>query len=66
MLSCIIVDDESDCREALSMLIKKFCPNLRLLATADGVKSAVRTIKQYKPDLVFLDIEMPDGSGFNL
>ncbi len=66
MINCIIVDDEYRGREVLASLIARHCPEVNIVATAEDVASAYSTILREKPDLVFLDIEMPDGTGFDL
>jgi two-component system LytT family response regulator len=62
----IIVDDESKSRQILQHMIETYCPNLDCCATAENVAEAVRHIKKFNPDLVFLDIDMPGISGLQL
>jgi two-component system LytT family response regulator len=64
--SVIIVDDEPNGSESLSLLIKEYCPSLHIVAIASNVPEAVSAIRLHKPQVVFLDIEMPDGSGFEV
>jgi two-component system LytT family response regulator len=66
MIRAIIVDDEHSLHELVKGIVKAFCPNVTILATADSVQSGVAAINEYEPDLVLLDIKMPDGSGFDL
>ncbi|MCC6720893.1 MAG: response regulator transcription factor [Bacteroidia bacterium] len=66
MISAIIVDDEIAGRENLSFLINEFLPEVKILGKADSVKTAVEIINKTKPDIVFLDIEMPEKDGFSL
>lgn len=65
-LKTIIVDDEKPSREALSTYIRDFCSEVEIVAECDAVKPAYQSILQYQPQLVFLDIEMPNGNGFDL
>ncbi len=65
-LSTVIVDDEMNARENLQLLIKEFCPELDIVGLASSADQAQILINQYKPDLVFLDIAMPQKSGFDL
>ena len=65
-MNCIIVDDEADGRKALRNFLTFFCPQVNIVAEADGVESAKRNIQQYAPNLVFLDVEMEDGNAFDL
>ena len=66
MLRTIIIDDESLIQHALEKLVKQFCPNVKIVAKANGVKTGIDAIKMYHPDLVLLDIKMDDGTGFDL
>lgn len=66
VLKTIIVDDESGCREVLNNLLSKFCPNVEIVSKAASASAAYEAILQHKPDLVFLDIEMPQGNSFDL
>ena len=66
MIKTIIVDDEHPAREGLRNWLKEFCPDVDVLADAGSVKTAVESIYQHNPDLVFLDIELPDGDGFEM
>jgi two-component system LytT family response regulator len=66
MLRTIIIDDESHILQALEKLVKQYCPNAKIIAKADGVKTGIEAIKKYHPDLVLLDIQMEDGTGFDL
>lgn len=65
-LNCIIVDDEPQNQEVLEKMIDQFCPSVKVLGKADSVESAVKFIDTVKPDIVFLDVEMPGGNGFTL
>lgn len=66
MIRTVIVDDEDQGREALEVLLKQYCPQVKLLAAAPSVEEAIAIIHYEKPDLVFLDIEMPVGNGFDV
>ena len=65
-MKAILVDDENGSREALAKMLEKYCPQVQILAKLDSMTSALTAIQQYEPELVFLDIEMPNGSGFDL
>ncbi|MCD4737198.1 MAG: LytTR family DNA-binding domain-containing protein [Bacteroidales bacterium] len=62
----LIIDDEKNCQAALSELVNRFCPELEILGMASSVKTGIALINKIKPDLVFLDIKMPDGDGFKV
>ncbi len=66
MIKTVIIEDEQKSREVLASIIQKNCPELELVGYASNVKQGVELIKSKLPDLVFLDISMPDGSGFDL
>ncbi len=66
MIKAIIIDDEEKSRSSLLNEIKKYCKNVNVVAEAENVKSGLEKIKKFKPELVFLDVQMPDGTGFDL
>jgi two-component system, LytTR family, response regulator len=67
MTTCIIIDDERNAREFLEKLINKhFSDKLIVLDSASNIKDAVTSINKFRPELVFLDIEMPEEDGFEL
>jgi len=65
-IQAIIVDDEKGARDVLSSLLLTFCPHVNIIGTFPNVEAAVVGIKQLKPDLVFLDIEMPNYAGHEI
>ena len=66
MLRAIVIDDIDSIRKKNVEIIKSHCPNIAIIGQANSVESGVTLIKQIVPDIVFLDVEMPDGSGFDL
>ncbi len=66
MLKTIIVDDESGSRKVLRRYLTDYCPDVEIVAEAGDVAATVDLIRDNNPDLVFLDIEMPGGNGFEL
>jgi two-component system LytT family response regulator len=66
MLRAIIVDDEARNRNTLKLLLKEYCPKVTVVDMAEDVLSGVKAIRKGNPDLVFLDIQMPNYSGFKL
>ena len=66
MIRAIIIDDDQLVREIISKTVETYCPNVSIVAIAENVQSGVSSINEHKPDLVLLDIKMPDGSGFDL
>jgi two-component system LytT family response regulator len=65
-LSALIVDDEAASRETLKNYLVKYCPEVEIKALADSVKTGLEAINEFKPDIVFLDVEMPYGNAFDL
>ena len=65
-MKAIIIDDEPRARKVLTTLLEENCPKVEILNTAADVPEGVKSINRYKPDIVFLDIEMPGYSGFEL
>jgi len=65
-LNTIIIDDESDAVDFISSIINEYCPALEVTGKAHNMKDGIQLIKDTKPDLVFLDVEMPHGTGFDL
>jgi two-component system, LytTR family, response regulator len=66
MLKAIIIDDELDAINYLRSIIKEFCPGIEIIGTANTIYNGFIEIKLKEPDLVFLDIELTDGTGFDL
>ena len=66
MTKAIIVDDEMHCRKTLSILLKEYCPDVQVSEQCDSGEAGIEAIKKGKPDLVFLDIEMPSMNGFEM
>lgn len=66
MLRAVIVEDEIRSRQTLTGMLKLFCKNVEVVAEAENVKEGIEMIRKFNPDIVFLDIQMPDGSGFKL
>ena len=65
-MKAIIVDDELNARLSLRGILEENFPEIHILAESKDVPSAVTSIHEYKPDLVFLDISMPGYSGLEL
>jgi two-component system, LytTR family, response regulator len=66
MLSVIIIDDEAKGRMALREKLMTYCPQINIVAEADNGQDALILIEKHKPQLIFLDIEMPRMSGFEM
>lgn len=66
MIKAILIDDEVHCLDTLSMLISDFSPDIDIVDKCMSGKKALESIQKNKPDLIFLDIEMPMMNGFEL
>ncbi len=66
MVRALLIDDEEDAREALRLSIGQYCPEVQLMAVYASPEEGLRAIRDQPPDLVFLDIQMPRLSGFDL
>jgi len=66
MIRSIIIEDEQHSQKTLANFLGKYCTQVELVAIAATVKSAVEEINKHKPDLIFLDIDLPDGTGFEM
>ena len=65
-LRAIIVEDEKHSRETLKNLLEEFCVGIKIVGLASSVNEAVNTISSLKPDVIFLDIELQTGTGFDV
>ncbi|MEZ4981711.1 MAG: response regulator, partial [Saprospiraceae bacterium] len=65
-LKAIVVEDEERSRQTLINMVNSFCEGVFIIAECENVETAVQEIKSKKPDLVFLDIELPGQNGFEL
>ncbi|MBL7766816.1 MAG: response regulator [Chitinophagaceae bacterium] len=65
-MKTLIIDDEANSRNTLRNLLTRLCPDVEILAEATRAEEGLALIRLYKPDLIFLDIEMPGKNGFDL
>lgn len=65
-MKAIIIDDELSGREVLKKLVEINCPEVMVVNTLNSIETGLQSIREDKPDLVFLDIQMPNASGFDL
>lgn len=66
MIRAVIIEDEPNSRELLKNMVSNYCEHVEIVGEADDVPSGVAVINELKPSLVFLDIEMPGGDGFDV
>ncbi len=65
-MKALIIDDEKKARQVLQILVEENCPKITTILQADNLMSGVELIKQEAPNIVFLDIEMPEHSGLEI
>jgi len=65
-MNAILIDDESKATKILQNMLEEFCPQVNIVATADSATKALSLINSLQPDLLFLDVMMPEVSGFDL
>ncbi len=66
MIRSVIIDDEQNCIESLAFDLRKYCPEVEIVATCTSPKQGLLAIGHHKPDLVFLDVQMPWMNGFEM
>ena len=66
MIRCILIDDEKNALEMMEWLIKTYCPSVEITAMCSSAEQGIEAIHKLKPDVVFLDIEMPKMNGFDM
>ena len=66
MLKILIIDDEARIRKMLADIVNIKCTDATVVGFAQDVKSGIAAIEELKPDIILLDIQLPDGTGFNI
>lgn len=66
MITAILVDDDSNLREGMKALLSRYAPEIKILGEAENVSDAVSVIDGLNPQVVFLDIQLADGTGFDI
>ena len=66
MKKVLIIDDENRTRELIANMINSFGFDVETIPEGENVQSAIAAIEKHQPDIVFLDIQMPDGTGFDV
>ncbi len=65
-MKAIIIDDEANSRELLQNMLSLFCSNVEVIGTAESVQTGYTLLQKERPDVLFLDVQMGDGTGFDL
>lgn len=66
MIRTVLIDDEIDSIRILERLLDTYCPQVKIVGKANGVETGIHSIQTARPDLVLLDVEMTQGSAFDL
>ncbi len=66
MIRTIIIDDEKHCCDNLQWQLKQYCPEIDLIAVCNNAQKGLQQIRHYQPQLIFIDVEMPGMSGFEM
>ncbi|RKD90543.1 LytR/AlgR family response regulator transcription factor [Mangrovibacterium diazotrophicum] len=66
MISTVIIDDDPVARKLMISILKQNFENIAIVGSAENITNGKEMIEKHDPDLVFLDVEMPDGTGFDL
>ena len=66
MITAILIDDDQNLREGMKKLLELFAPTINIIGEADSVATGITTIDTLKPEVVFLDIQLNDGTGFDI
>src|ERR1051325_9333843 len=66
MIKAVIIEDEPKNMKILQQMLAEHCPNVNVVATATNVEDGYKVITKKEPDLVFLDVELTNGTGFEV
>jgi two-component system LytT family response regulator len=64
--TAVIIDDEQTAIDMIAFLLKKYFPEIKIVGTETTISKGIDILKQHKPDILFLDIELKEGSGFQV
>ena len=65
-LSALLIEDEERSRIVLRNLLETYCPEVEVVGSADSVASGIRAVKELQPDILFLDVQITGGTGFDV
>lgn len=66
MITALLIDDDLNLRNGMKGLLERYAPNIRVIGEADSVASGIKALEDLRPQVVFLDIQMSDGTGFDV
>ncbi|GAB4286240.1 MAG: LytTR family DNA-binding domain-containing protein [Marinilabiliales bacterium] len=65
-MKAVIIDDELKAIKSIEYIVSEYCKNISIVGTAENIDEAVKVVNETNPDIVFLDIELQKGTGFDL
>lgn len=66
MISALLIDDDANLRSGMRGLLQRYAPDFKIVGEADSVESGVEALSSLRPQVVFLDIQLTDGTGFDI
>ena len=66
MITALLIDDDKNLRDGMRELLSFYAPDIQIIGEAEDVESGVAVIDKLKPQVVFLDIQLNDGTGFDI
>ncbi len=66
MITAVLIDDDANLRSGMRTMLTRYAPDIQILGEAEDVESGIRVISEFKPQVVFLDIQLSDGTGFDI
>jgi two-component system LytT family response regulator len=66
MITALLIDDDSNLRNGMKGMLDRYAPDIHILGEADSVTTGVEAIETYRPDVIILDIQLGDGTGFDI
>lgn len=66
MITAVLIDDDENLRIGMKALLERFAPNIKIIGEADSVESGCQILDAIMPQVVFLDIQLNDGTGFDI
>lgn len=66
MITAILIDDDKHLRKGMKSLLERYASDIRIIGEAESVKTGIEALEKYQPQVVFLDIHLADGTGFDI
>ena len=66
MITALLIDDDKHLRKGMKSLLERYASDIRIIGEAESVKTGIEALEKYRPQVVFLDIHLADGTGFDI